>query len=333
MYQNPANVQHYALDLHPIMQVHYQESGALPSFKNAVITIGTFDGVHMGHRQIITQLIAEARAVGGESVIISFFPHPRSVIAGSHSKIKLLGTLEEKIELLSKSGIDHLVIIPFTLAFADQNADEYISQFLVKLFHPHTIIIGYDHRFGKNRTGNYELLVAYGKELGFEVKEIPEHILNEVVISSTKVRKALLDNDINTANKFLGYEYFFEGTVIKGNQLGRTIGYPTANLKIVADEKLVPGNGVYAVHATIIEDQTETTLLKGMMNIGVRPTVDGILRVIEVNLFEFDRDIYGKTLRVFIHSYLRAEQKFAGLDALKEQLGMDKINAQITLSK
>jgi riboflavin kinase/FMN adenylyltransferase len=314
------------------MQVHYQESGALPSFKNAVITIGTFDGVHLGHRQIINQLIEEAKKVSGETVIISFFPHPRSVITNSHTNVKLLSTLEEKIVLLSSTGIDHLVIIPFNLEFANQSADEYISHFLVKLFHPHTIIIGYDHRFGKNRVGDYHLLVAYGKELGFAVKEIPEHILNEVVISSTKIRRALHDHDINTANKFLGYEYFFEGEVIKGNQLGRTIGYPTANLSIASNDKLIPGNGVYAVQVSILEKNQIATSWKGMMNIGVRPTIDGVLRVIEVNLFHFDQDIYGKTLKVSIHSYLRAEQKFSGLEALKEQLGKDKLMAEETLN-
>ena len=314
------------------MQVHYQETGALPAFKNAVITIGTFDGVHLGHRQIIAQLIEEAKNVDGESVIISFFPHPRSVITNSHTTVKLLGTLEEKIELLSSTGIDHLVIIPFNLEFANQSADEYISNFLVKLFHPHTIIIGYDHRFGKNRVGDYHLLVAYGKELGFAVKEIPEHILNEVVISSTKIRRALLDNDINTANKFLGYEYFFEGEVIKGNQLGRTIGYPTANLNIASNEKLIPGNGVYAVHVSLLEKNQVASLWKGMMNIGVRPTIDGVHLVIEVNLFHFDQDIYGKTLQVSIHSFLRAEQKFSGLEALKEQLGKDKLMAEEALN-
>ena len=314
------------------MQVHYQETGALPAFKNAVITIGTFDGVHLGHRQIIAQLIEEAKNVDGESVIISFFPHPRSVITNSHTTVKLLGTLEEKIELLSSTGIDHLVIIPFNLEFANQSADEYISNFLVKLFHPHTIIIGYDHRFGKNRVGDYHLLVAYGKELGFAVKEIPEHILNEVVISSTKIRRALLDNDINTANKFLGYEYFFEGEVIKGNQLGRTIGYPTANLSIASNEKLIPGNGVYAVHVSLLEKNQVASLWKGMMNIGVRPTIDGVHLVIEVNLFHFDQDIYGKTLQVSIHSFLRAEQKFSGLEALKEQLGKDKLMAEEALN-
>lgn len=321
-----------ALDLQPIMQVHYLESGAHPTFKNAVITIGTFDGVHMGHRQIITQLTEEAKLIGGESVIISFYPHPRSIITSIKSEVKLLSTLDEKIALLSKTEVDHLVIIPFDQNFANQTAEEYIRHFLVANFQPHTIIIGYDHKFGKNRTGDYQLLVAYGKELGFEVKEIPEHILNEIVISSTKIRHALLQTDISAANKFLGYEYFFEGFIVKGNQLGRTLGYPTANLKIESTEKLIPGNGVYAVYATILdEDSKELAQLKGMMNIGVRPTIDGLQRVIEVNLFDFDQDIYGKKLKVFVHRYLRTEQKFSGLDALKTQLGIDKEMAQKAL--
>lgn len=313
------------------MQVHFQESGPLPSFKNAVITIGTFDGVHLGHRQIIQQMLAEAKAVGGETVIISFFPHPRSVIRGSELSIKLLSTLDEKIELLSKSGIDHLVIIPFNIDFANQTAEEYIGQFLVALFHPHTIIIGYDHRFGKDRKGDYQLLVSKGKEYGFTVKEIPEHIINELVISSTKIRKALLEQDIAMANKFLGYDYFFEGTIVKGNQLGRTLGFPTANISVNSEEKLIPGNGVYAVFARL-NDQP-ATLLKGMMNIGIRPTIDGLNRVIEVNLFHFNEDIYGKKLKVLIHSFLRAEQKFSGLEALKLQLDTDQNRAMDALKE
>jgi len=310
------------------MQVHYLESGIIPSFNKAVITIGTYDGVHIGHRHIIKQLLEEARSIGGESVIISFYPHPRSVIASSQSEVKLLGTLDEKIILLSACGIDHLVIVPFDQSFADQSADAYISNFLFKLFHPHTIIIGYDHRFGKNRVGDYQLLVEYGKKLNFIVKEIPEHILNEVVISSTKIRKALLENDLNTANNFLGYEYFFEGTIMKGNQLGRTLGFPTANLRIDSPEKLIPGNGVYAVSASIIEnDLSSLDILKGMMNIGIRPTIEGVQRVIEVHIFDFNQDIYGKKLKVSIHRYLRQEQKFEGLQALKMQLEKDKLMA------
>lgn len=322
-----------ALDLHPIMQVHYQELGELPKFRKAVVTIGTFDGVHLGHRQIIEQLISEAKSIGGETVIISFYPHPRSVISKQASEVKLLSIPAEKIVLLADAGVDHLVIVPFNQDFANQLADSYITDFLIAHFNPHTIIIGYDHRFGKNRSGDYHLLVAYGKKLGFQVKEIPEHLLNEVVISSTKIRHALLNAEIETANKYLGYAYFFEGLIIKGNQLGRTLGFPTANLFIENPEKLIPGNGVYAVTAMVLgETEIKQVLLKGMMNIGVRPTIDGVQRVIEVNLFNFDKDIYGKRLKVFVHYHLRNEQKFSGLEALKTQLGKDQEMAKQALT-
>ena len=308
------------------MQVHYQSEGPLPQFKKAVITIGTFDGVHLGHRQIIAQLKNEAASIGGESVIISFYPHPRSVIAKAPGEIKLLATPTEKIELLATAGIDHLVIIPFDQNFANQSAEAYITDFLVKNFQPHTMIIGYDHKFGKNRTGNFELLQGYANDLGFIVKEIPGHLYNESIISSTKIRHALLNSDIETANQLLGYPYFFEGTIVKGNQLGRTIGYPTANLSIASLEKLIPGNGVYAVTAHIKGAHPKREY-NAMMNIGFRPTIEGTVRVIEVNLFEFDAEIYGEILQVSVRHFLRSEQKFAGLDALKEQLAKDKKSA------
>lgn len=312
------------------MQVHYQSKGPIPKFKKAVITIGTFDGVHLGHQQIIAQLKSEAANIGGESVIISFYPHPRSVIAKAPGEIKLLATPNEKIELLTTAGIDHLVIIPFNQSFANQSAEAYITDFLVKTFQPHTMIIGYDHKFGKNRTGNFELLQQHANQLGFIVKEIPEYLFNEVIISSTKIRHALLNADISTANQLLGYPYFFEGTIVKGNQVGRTIGYPTANLSIASLEKLIPGNGVYAVTAQI-KNANPQTIYKGMMNIGIRPTIEGTVRVIEVNLFDFDAEIYGEILQVSVHHFLRSEQKFAGLDALKEQLAKDKNSAIMSL--
>ena len=233
----------------------------LPFFKNAVITIGTFDGVHTGHLQIIHQLKKEAVNINGESVIITFHPHPRMVIDAAsqassrdnYEELKLLNTLPEKIELLQKQNIDHLVIVPFTIAFSEQSAEEYIRDFLVSKFHPHTIITGYDHHFGKNRQGNYKLLEFYQSECNFKVKEIPEHVLHNVIISSTKIRHALEEGDINTANEYLGYSYFFEGKVIEGEKLGRTLGYPTANILITDKNKLVPGNGVYAVEVSINE--------------------------------------------------------------------------------
>jgi riboflavin kinase / FMN adenylyltransferase len=305
------------------MQVH-QLSDTLPQFKNAVITIGTFDGVHTGHQQIIAQLKQEAAAINGETVIITFHPHPRKVIASK--PIFMLNTLGEKIELLEAKGIDHLVVVAFNDDFSRQSAEAYVKDFLFARFNPHTVIIGYDHRFGRDRQGDYQLLEIYGKEMGFAVKDIPEHILNNITVSSTKIRSALFENDIATANECLGYDYFFEGTVVEGNKLGRTIGYPTANLLIENEEKLIPGNGVYAVTASLATADGFITH-NAMMNIGVRPTVDGTKRMIEVNIFDFDADIYGKTVRVSLKKYLRGEVKFNGLPALQAQLALDKLAA------
>lgn len=311
------------------MQVHYSPD-ELPVFHKAIITIGTFDGVHSGHCQILHQLKDEAKAVNGESVIITFDPHPRKAIGKSGKDIKLLNTIEEKIELLEKQGIGHLVVIPFTQEFANQPARDYVEKFLVDKFHPHTIIIGYDHQFGHNREGNYLLLEAMKEQYGFRVKEIPEQLLNDVIISSTKVRQAITTGNVEEANLFLGYPYFFEGTVVEGNKLGRTIGYPTANIEISNTDKLVPGNGVYAVTAVIKNTGNASlanTSYQGMMNIGIRPTIGGTALRIEVNLFDFDADIYGAVLRVYLYKRLRGEVRFDGLDALKEQLGQDRQDA------
>lgn len=304
------------------MKVHRELAGSLPEFRNAVVTIGTFDGVHKGHQQILKQLKEEAAAIDGETVIITFHPHPRKIVSSVPGDVKLLNTLTEKRILLDKAGIDHLVVVPFDHHFANQSAEEYITDFLYKYFKPHTIIIGYDHRFGKGRTGDYQLLESFGKQLGFKVKEITEQLLNEIAVSSTRIRKAIIENDIASANAALGYPYFFEGMVITGNQLGRTIGYPTANLHIGTEDKLIPGNGVYAVQVEIVN--TPDTILGGMMNIGLRPTVDGKKRVIEVNIFDFDGDIYGQTLRIHVLQQLRSEVKFDGLEGLKAQLAKDK---------
>ncbi len=314
------------------MRVHRELAGSLPEFRRAVVTIGTFDGVHMGHRKIIAQLKEEAARIDGETVIITFHPHPRKIVSSVPGDIKLLTTLNEKISLLDDAGIDHLVVVPFDHVFANQTAEQYVKDFLYAYFKPHTVIIGYDHRFGKGREGNYQLMKGYGKTYGFEVKEISEQIINEIVISSTKIRHSLKENDIATANQFLGYPYFFEGIVIEGNKLGRTIGYPTANLHISSEEKLIPGNGVYAVTVVVRDSAIVNKVYKGMMNIGLRPTVDGKKKVIEVNIFDFDTDIYGQTLQVHLQHYLRGEVKFNGLDELKEQLKQDKISAQTFLS-
>lgn len=306
-----------------MIQVH-RDLQHLPPIKKAVITIGTFDGVHLGHQQILKLLKEEAAAVGGETLIITFYPHPRKTLSQGKSGVKILNTLDEKIELLDKKAIGHLAVVTFDDQFANQSAEEYIEHFLVKKFHPHTIIIGYDHKFGKNRSGDYHLLEKMGEKFNYKVKEIPEHVLNHITISSTKIREALLRSDIDTANSFLGYTYFFEGKVAEGNKLGRTIGYPTANLAIEDEEKLVPGNGVYAVNLKIGQGET---IFKGMMNIGVRPTVNGVKQTIEVNIFDFDQDIYGQNICVYIVAHLRQEVKFDGLTQLKEQLAKDKLNA------
>lgn len=306
----------------------YKNITELPGFRNAVITIGTFDGVHLGHMQIIKQLINEAANVNGEPVLITFYPHPKQVIGSSKKPLYIINTPEEKYELLNKAGIKNIVVVPFNEAFANQPAISYINNFLVEKFHPHTIIIGYDHRFGKNREGDYQLLEREAEKCGYIVKEIPERVLQDVTISSTRIREALLAGDVNTARECLGYDYFFTGTVIEGNKLGRTIGYPTANLQVVDEEKLVPGNGVYAVEVNI---ENSTTVSRGMMNIGIRPTVDGTHRVIEVNIFDFDQDIYGKLLTVSLKKRLRNEIKFSGLDALKAQLEKDAADAKEAL--
>jgi len=302
----------------------YNNIHGLPLFTNPVITIGTFDGVHTGHQQILQLMKAEAAKVNGETVIITFHPHPRKIIKPGEPPIFLLNTLEEKIELLERSGIDHLVIVPFTEAFANQTAEEYIADFLVKTFHPHSIIIGYDHRFGKGRKGNYRLLKEKGSEFNYTVKEIPAQMLQEVAISSTKIRNSLLNGDIETATNYLGYPYFFSGKIIEGNKLGRTIGYPTANIQIENKDKLIPGNGVYAVEIKIQNPRFEIENFIGMMNIGIRPTIGGIDKVIEVNIFDFADDIYGEILTITVKKHLRDEKKFSGLEALKSQLVKDK---------
>ena len=305
------------------MKVHY-DIEQLPEFRNAIITIGTFDGVHMGHRQIIDKLKAEAKANDGETVIITFHPHPRKVVSSAILGIRLINTLSERIEILTRLGINHLVVVPFTEVFANQPAEDYIKNFLVDKFHPHTIIIGYDHRFGRDRLGDYRLLEKKATEYNYQLKEIPKHVLENIAISSTNIRQAILHNDIATADTLLGYEFFFSGVVVHGDKIGRKLGYPTANLKINDDEKIIPGNGIYAVYA---QPEGYTERLKGMMSIGFRPTVDGKKRVVEVNIFDFDKEIYGQTLKVYVKKYLREEIKFNGLEELVQQMNQDKINS------
>jgi riboflavin kinase / FMN adenylyltransferase len=303
------------------MQVHTSLQN-LPSFTNAVVTIGTFDGVHIGHQHIIKQLQATAKNAGGETVIITFHPHPRSIVQQNAHNVLLLNTLDEKISLLTKAGIHHLVVVPFTEAFANQTAEAYCTDFLYAYFKPHTVIIGYDHKFGKNRSGDYRLLEKMGTQLGFAVTEISQQVVESIAISSTQIRKALQTNQIHLANQLLGYPYFFSGTVVKGNQLGRTIGFATANLQIATAEKLIPANGVYAVQVQL--QNHSQALYKGMMNIGNKPTVNGTNTTIEVHILDFDTVIYDEVLQVTVHHFIRAEQKFNSLADLQNQLAKDK---------
>lgn len=315
------------------MKVHH-DIDSLPVFKNAVITIGTFDGVHQGHRRIIDTMKQQAASISGETVIITFHPHPRKVVASTILGVRLINTLAEKTELLEKAGIDHLVVVPFTESFAHQPPEEYLKNFLVDRFHPHTIIIGYDHRFGRDRAGDYLLLEKFAPVYQFQLKEIPRHILDEIAISSTRIREAILHGEVEIANRLLGYEFFFEGEVIHGDKMGRKLGYPTANLKIQDEEKIIPGDGIYAVYADAgIEQKPDhaghrtpgpVPFHKGMMSIGFRPTVDGKKRVVEVNIFDFDREIYGQLVRVYVKKYLRPEKKYDTIEELVAQIDRDK---------
>jgi riboflavin kinase / FMN adenylyltransferase len=313
------------------MRVH-KYTDQLPDFNKAVVTIGTFDGVHLGHRLILSQLKQEAAAIQGETVIITFHPHPRSIVHSGQGHVQLINSIEERIELLAGQGIDNVVIVPFTEEFSKLSAEQYVDHFLVERFHPHTVIIGYDHRFGNERKGDYHLLESYQEKGVFELKEISPHILNNVTVSSTRIRTALLEGDVATANSLLGYDFFFSGTVVTGDQLGRTLGYPTANISIPDPEKLIPGYGIYAVSVALMNDPSEN-LHYGMMSIGIRPTVNGTERTIEVNIFDFDKDIYGETIRVYLHHRIRDEEKFDGLDALKEQIARDEVTARKLLQK
>ena len=299
------------------MQVHY-DIASLPVFKNAVITIGTFDGVHKGHQQIINAMQEAAVNAQGETVVITFTPHPRKIIQPETS-LELINTLEEKIALLEGRGLDHLVVVPFTPKFAALSGEAYLEKFLVRHFRPNTIIIGYDHHFGSNRSGNFNLLQQKASLFGYKLIEIPKHLLDEISVSSTAIRQALKSGNIDLANELLGYPFSFEGEVIHGDKIGRTIGYPTANLVYINADKIHLGEGVYAVQAAI-----DNELIGGMLSIGKRPTLNDTIERVEVNLFDFNQDIYGKRIQVVVLAYLRGQEKYESLDKLKDQLAIDK---------
>jgi riboflavin kinase / FMN adenylyltransferase len=298
-----------------------------PRLSFPVVTSGTFDGVHVGHQKILQRVKERARQSNGQSVVITYWPHPRLVLFPEDNDLKLLSTIEERIEQLRSFGIDYLLIIPFTKEFSRLSSRAFITDVLVKALHTKVLVIGYDHRFGKNREGSFEHLKARSAQYGFEVEEIPRQDVDDIGVSSTKIRRAIESGDIPTANRYLGHTYTLTSTVVEGNKLGRTIGYPTANLALPAPHKLIPGHGVYAVWVKF-----DGQRLPGMMNIGVRPTVDGSHLTLEVHILNFDRDIYGQTLTVEFVEQLRQEQKFAGLDELKAQLAKDKEATKLALA-
>jgi riboflavin kinase/FMN adenylyltransferase len=305
----------------------YRDIKEFEPLHKAVVTIGAFDGVHIGHKKILNRLTELSSLVNGESVLITFWPHPRFVLKKDAEPIGLLNTLEEKIHLLDSYKIDHLLILNFNEEFAKLTADAFIENILIKSIGTRFLVLGYDHRFGNNREGSIDYLNTNKEHFGIESIEIPKQEIESLTISSTLIRKALLNGDSAVANQNLGYPYLLRGFVIEGNKLGRTIGFPTANIFIEDQDKLIPKNGVYAVYAYI-----EGERYKGMLNIGVRPTINNDKRrTIEVHIFDFNEDVYGKTVRLELITYIRDEVKFSGIDALIEQLKKDEIESRSIL--
>lgn len=284
-----------------------------------VVTSGTFDGVHVGHQKILQRLNEIAAKNNGETVVISFWPHPRLILKPEEPFMKLLNTFEEKAELLRLQGINHLIRIPFTREFSQISSQEFITKVLVDTIGTKKLVIGYDHRFGKNREGSFDQLKINAPAYGFDVEEIPKQEVDHVGVSSTRIRKALSEGDIDTANHFLGRPYSLSGRVIKGDKLGRVLGFPTANIDLDSHDKLIPAEGIY-----VVKVMHETKTYGGMLYIGTRPTVNGTRRSIEVNIFEFDKDIYGETLQISFMKLLRTDSKFNDLESLKHQLQKDK---------
>ena len=307
----------------------YRHLDEFQKVNNAVVTIGTFDGVHIGHRKIISRLTEVAKQINGESVILTFFPHPRMIINPEDVNLKLITTINEKAKLLEGLGVDHLIITPFTRDFSNLSAETYIKQILVDKIGTRKIIIGYDHHFGKDRQGDLKELQNCSSDYNYEVEEIPEQDIHDVAISSTQIRQALLKGDVETANEFLGYPFSLYGRVIKGDQLGRTMGFPTANLLIEENYKLIPRDGIYAVKVKIDSD---SQVYNGMAYIGNRPTINGMSKNIEVNIFDFSRDIYRQYITIEYHHFIRDDMRFDNMDELKAQITKDKQSAISLLS-
>ncbi len=295
----------------------------LPDFQQTIITVGSFDGVHHGHQMILNQMLEIASEKSLIPILITFDPHPQEILF-PETTVRMLNSIEEKIELLKNIGIPNLVIIPFNQSFANITAEDYIQEFLIKYFHPSVILLGHDHHFGKNRKGNLDLLKLMANEHGYEVKQIPAYLIEEMAVSSSRIRKLVQMGHISEANNLLGYQYQLDGIVVHGNQIGRTIQFPTANIQINSINKLIPANGVYSVLAKI---NGSDVVYKGMMNIGLRPTIEGKEITIEVHLFDFNEDIYDRAITINLIDYIRSEVKFDGLHSLKIQLESDLLKA------
>ncbi|MFM2305452.1 MAG: hypothetical protein RLZZ367_121 [Bacteroidota bacterium] len=309
----------------------FRDLNDLPEFNNSVITIGTFDGVHKGHQKLIERINTLAAEQGGESIIITFHPHPRIVINPQDKTLRLLNTIEEKTELLEKYGVDNTVIVPFSRDFSEQSAQEYVSNFLVKNFRPKSIVIGYDHKFGKDRSGDYHLLEQMKSMYGYSMEEISKETLDDIGISSTKIRNSLQSGDIALANDLLGHSYRVTGTVVRGLQNGHKLGYPTANLQVADEYKLIPKTGIYAVR--VYSEQwpqgaPANGYYHGMLSIGYNPTFEGKEQTIEVNILDFNHDIYGNTITLEFVEYLRDEKKFNSLEDLIEAIKGDEVNTR-----
>ncbi len=313
--------------------------------KNAVVTIGTFDGVHLGHQQIIKELVEKTKQNGGESVILTFFPHPRMILNPENHELKMINTMAEKANTLNHLGIDHLIITPFTRDFSNLSAEAYIKEVLIEQIGMKQIVIGYDHRFGKDRSGSLAELKQFTDVYDYTVTEIAEEDVRDLAVSSTRIRTALNIGDVDTANDLMGHPFTLAGKVIKGDQIGRTLGYPTANLFIEESYKLIPSDGIYAVTVEVSDSKNKNqelynpyqptslknpeakpTIYKGMAYIGHRPTINGMSQNIEVNIFDFNDDIYHQNIKMNFLHFIRHDVKFEGLEKLIEQLGEDKLS-------
>lgn len=309
------------------MQV-LRDLNQLPDLSGSVITIGTFDGVHTGHYEIIQKITASAKAIGGKSVIITFHPHPRHIIT-PESPVYYLTTLEEKIKILEQYGVDVVVVVPFSREFSEISAEDYAKTFLIGKFHPAIIVFGYDHKFGKDRSGDIYLLKKIAGDYAIKIEEIPAHVIDSVTVSSSKIRNYLKEGNISEANDLLGYHYEISGPVIKGNQIGRTLGFPTANIYVEESNKLIPADGVYL---TAVHIKNNPNKYYGLLSIGTRPTFNKTEKRIEVNILNFNDTIYGETITVEFLAFIRKDKKFESVDALVAAMNEDKAAATLLIN-